>query len=418
MVEICHHNDCTGCTACASVCPKHAILMEKDEWGFPRPQIDASLCVDCGGCRKVCPALQLPQRKERLPEELFYAAYHKDESVRMQSSSGGAFSALASTVLRRGGVVCAAAFDESYKSVRHIIITAEEELPALRASKYLQSDMSGVMQAVREKLRAGREVLFVGTPCQVAGLHMFLKKEYETLTTVDIVCHGVPSPRIYQDYVAWLEHRRGSRLTGYTFRDKRWSWWRFNMKAAFLDGGAYYGKWESDPYYRGFLNDYFLRECCYSCKFSKHERYSDITLSDFWGYSATDGGFPDDDKGISMCMCNTVKGQNLFHQSAQLLEYCPRPREMSLANGGFSPREQNLETRAVFLRHYENAGFQACIKSHFKKAAVSMRHRVIYACGRESRGLRFYDKMCRIAANLFNLRAYKYALLKRMGKKF
>lgn len=417
MLEVCQHNDCTGCTACASICPKQAIRMVKDEWGYPRPQIDAVLCVDCGACQKVCPALNTPERKERLSEERFYAAFHKDETVRMQSSSGGAFSALATTILRRGGHVCAATFDDAYKSVRHIIISAEEELPALRASKYLQSDMSACLPEVKSKLQSGKEVLFVGTPCQVAGLHLYLKKEYVNLTTADIVCHGVPSPRIYQDYVSFLEYRHGSELTGYSFRDKRWSWWGFNMKALFKNGSCYYGKWEADPYFRGFLNDYFLRECCYSCKFSTHARYSDITLSDFWGYNDADGGFPDDDKGISMCMCSTVKGLALFDSAKEQLEYCPRPRTMSLANGGFAPREQNLEARAEFLRYYNRKGFYACIKSYFKPVSISMRRRILYAYGRESCLLPIYDRVRRIYTNLFNWEAYKYALLKRLGKK-
>lgn len=396
MQEICEHNVCTGCSACVSICPHRAISMMTDEWGFKRPQIDASRCIDCGSCLKVCPAINKPDRKTRLPEEAFYAAYHNDESTRMSSSSGGAFSALASVVLARGGFVCGAAFDEQSNKVRHIIIDDELDMPAMRASKYTQSDMGTCMSEVRDLLRAGKEVLFAGTPCQIAGLHLFLRKEYANLTTVDIVCHGVPSPQVYQDYVVWLENKHGSKLQSYTFRDKRWSWWRFNMKALFKNGAVYYGKWESDPYFRGFLNDYFLRECCYQCQFSKYLRYADITLSDFWGYRSDNGGFPDDDKGISMCMLNTENGQALFQNAQSALVSCSRSREMSLSNGGFKPREQNLQGRDAFLQVYRKVGFDGCRNSYFKSIPLTLRGKILYAFGRGSKVLRIYDKWLRL----------------------
>lgn len=396
MLEVCPHHDCTGCSACVSICPHHAISMVADEWGFKRPQIDSTLCIDCGSCQKVCPALNKPDRKERLQEEQFYAAYHKDNAVRMGSSSGGAFSALASSILLRGGYVCAAAFDEQCRRVKHIIIDNENDMPALRTSKYTQSDMGDCMPEVKQLLRDGKEVFFAGTPCQVAGLHLYLRKEYPNLTTADIVCHGVPSPRIYQDYVEWLENKQGSELKSYNFRDKRWSWMRYNMKATFRNGAVYYGKWESDPFSRGFLNDYFLRECCYHCQFSKHFRYADITLSDFWGYRATDGGFPNDDRGISMCMLNTEKGYALFQAAKKWLVHCRRPRQMSLSNGAFMPREQDLQGRESFLREYKLLGFAGCIDSHFKALQLIGRWKFVYLFGRESVWVKVYDKWQRL----------------------
>lgn len=416
MLEVCPHNDCTGCSACASICPHHAISMVPDEWGFMRPQIDAARCIDCGSCRKVCPALNKPDRKERLQEEQFYAAYHKDNTIRMGSSSGGAFSALATSVLLRGGYVCAAAFDEQCRRVKHIIINDENDMPALRTSKYTQSDMGDCMPEVKRLLRDGKEVFFAGTPCQVSGLHLYLRKDYPNLTTADIVCHGVPSPRIYQDYVEWLEKKHGSELNTYSFRDKRWSWWRFNMKASFKNGAIYYGKWEADPYYRGFLNDVYLRECCYHCQFSKHVRYGDITLSDFWGYKATDGGFPDDDKGISMCMLNTEKGAALFRTAKERLIHCSRPRQMGLSNGAFMPREQDLQGRESFLKEYRQLGFEGCIDSHFKAKELIGRWKYVYIFGRGSKFVKLYDKWQRLKPLLKSPRKLVEVIKKKIRK--
>lgn len=382
MLEICPPHDCTGCTACASICSSGAISMIPDEWGFPHPSIDQSLCTDCGACKKVCPALNEPQRTGRLDPEEFYAAYHKDESIRMSSSSGGAFSALASAVLKNGGIVCGASFDEEFRRVNHIIIDHEEGMKLLRTSKYTQSFMGDCFKEIKKLLKEGKQVLFSGTPCQTAGLHLYLRRDYPQLITIDIVCHGVPSPVIFNDYISFLNDKFQSPVSNYTFRDKKWSWYRFNMKAEMASGETYYGTWEGDPYFRGFLNDYFLRECCYTCRFSKHYRYADITLSDFWGYDRADGGFIDDDKGISMCMCSTQKGASLLNEAKNELIWCPRPKEMSLSNGGFNPREQTTEGRKQFLSHYRELGFKKSIEPYFSPVPIEEKFQKIYSSGR------------------------------------
>ena len=179
MIDICPTTDCTGCSACFSICPRHAVTLIPDQEGFLHPQIDQDLCIDCDLCRKACPARQTPSRKDRLPEELFFAAYHRDEDIRMASSSGGAFSALASWMLKQGGYVCAASYDDDFKGVHHVIIRSEEELPRLRTSKYTQSRTGTCFRDILRLLKQGEKVLFAGTPCQTAGLHLFLRKEYD-----------------------------------------------------------------------------------------------------------------------------------------------------------------------------------------------------------------------------------------------
>lgn len=350
---------------------------------------------------KACPALQTPSRKDRLPEELFFAAYHRDENIRMASSSGGAFSALASWMLKQGGYVCAASYDDDFKGVHHVIIRSEEELPRLRTSKYTQSRTGTCFQDILRLLKQGEKVLFAGTPCQTAGLHLFLRKEYDNLLTVDIVCHGVPSPVIFTDYISYLEHRYKSPVKNYNFRDKKWSWYHFNTKAEFKNRKAVYlGTWEEDTFMRGFLRDYFLRESCYTCKYSKHERYADITLSDFWGYDATDGGFPNDDKGISMCMCNTVSGKNAFESAKSSLIWCTRPRKMSLTNGGFSPRSATLEERQAFLEEYRRIGFDRAVPKYMYPEPVPDDLRVLYFWGRGSRALKRSRKLLRLVRKI------------------
>lgn len=321
-----------------------------------------------------------PQRKERVAPPQAYAAVHKDENIRLNSSSGGAFSALASAMLKQGGVVCGAAYDEQYSKVRHIIIEDENDMPKLRTSKYVQSDMRDTYEEVKNLLKQGRNVLFSGTPCQVSGLHLFLRKEYENLVTIDIVCHGVPSPVIYQDYIKWLENKNQSKIISYNFRDKQWSWYHFNMKAVFSNGSYYLGKWEEDPYFRGFLGDWFLRESCYKCSFSQHTRYSDITLSDFWGYKRQDRGLKNDDKGISMCLPNTQKGKTLLTKAFDYMNVCTSPLEAALTNGGFKERNQTCISREVFFRNYKERGFEGCLNSYFSSiapqdAVIKLRYR-------------------------------------------
>lgn len=392
MTEVCPHEQCFGCTACASICPVSAISMQTDEWGFPYPHINTDKCVDCGACLRVCPVHARPDLPG-LPEEVFCAAYHKDPAVRAASSSGGAFSALAETVLERGGHVCAAAFRQDYKSIHHIVISSLRELPRLRASKYMQSDLENTFPKIRDLLRKDNEVLFVGTPCQSAGLRRFLKKPYTKLTTVDIVCHGVPSPRIFADYINRLEDIHHGKVESYTFRDKKWSWYRFNMKATFSGGKSYYGFWESDPFFRGFLADLFLRDCCYRCPFSNHTRYSDITLSDFWGYWAVKDGFKDDDAGISMCMCNTVRGVDLLAAARHRLVIHPTEREASLANGGFNPREETIEGKYDFLSAYKKNGFPVLLGDYYRPAELPPEQKLLYVFGKGTVMLRISNRL-------------------------
>lgn len=297
-----HMIKCTGCAACLVGCPKGAISMKRDAEGFLYPDIDVNACIDCGLCEKNCPT----QKKENPVIARALAARSRDEGERMASSSGGVFSLLARNVLSQGGVVFGAAFDEELK-LAHIGIMSEREIGPLRGSKYLQSDASEACRYAVALAKMGTQVLFCGTPCQVAGVRAALGNTYENVLLVDIVCHGAPSPAVFDSYIKGLEQEHGKRATHYTFRDKRKGWKDFSVVAGFEDGTEYTGTQTVDPFMRGFLHNLYLRPSCTPCHYEGFNRQGDITLADLWGAQLHLKEW-DDDKGLSMVFVNTSVG--------------------------------------------------------------------------------------------------------------
>ena len=235
-MELCSKELCTGCMACYNACKHNAIKIVADKEGFLRPQIDTTSCIDCGLCRSSCPILTEKNLYGRIPISV-YATWAQDKSIVLKSSSGGAFTLLANYVLRQHGVIFGAKFDAETKSVVHTQIESVDQLYLLQGSKYVQSFIGNTYSACRSLLKQGRIVMFVGTPCQTAGLLSYLKGKYkESLFTVDIVCHGVPSPLIFSKYISCLEKKHQSPVTHFYFRDKRWSWNRYNVKCSFQNG--------------------------------------------------------------------------------------------------------------------------------------------------------------------------------------
>ena len=302
------HDKCSGCGACRASCPDKAISMQIDSEGFLYPVKEEHRCSQCGICREVCPLLQLSGIEPAATEPPCYAAWHKDELIRKESSSGGVFSALAEHVLKRGGFVCGAAFDEE-NHLRHKIISREADLPLLRGSKYLQSEIGDVFSEIKALLEKNQTVLFVGTPCQVAGLNFFLRTKPEQLLTVDLVCHGVPSPLVFDRYVKKIEGSAGKKVKSIHFRDKCSGWKKFSITLRGNDGAELYRRpLEGDAFGKGFLDNLFLRPLCTECPFATIQRHSDITLGDFWGI----GDFKkelDDDRGTSLLLIHSEKGK-------------------------------------------------------------------------------------------------------------
>lgn len=308
MVNVTRKEDCCGCAACAQVCPKSCITMVRDAEGFDYPEADSERCISCGLCEKVCPVSHA--QAEPAGEPKVFAAYGPDKD-RAVSSSGGIFAQLARQTLAQGGLVFGAAMAEDGKTAVHMAIDSEGDLPRLQGSKYLQSHVGNCFRQAKEALEAGRAVLFTGTPCQIEGLLHFLGRNYENLVTADVICHGVPSEKLWQKYLDYQQHRYGSRVTRVSFRDKRQGWKSFSMALTFENGKQYAKKLYFDTYLQLFLQDLCLRPSCYSCPSRKLHRRSDLTLGDFWGCDVVCPDL-DDDTGLSLVFVHSEKGQRAF----------------------------------------------------------------------------------------------------------
>lgn len=314
MIQKIVSNKCSGCSSCASACPTGCIKMSVSNEGFLYPNVDERDCIKCGICVASCPLTvsQSISENASTEESKIIAAYSKDDKIRSESSSGAIFPLLAREILREDGVVFGAAFDENF-SVHHTYIETEEDLQRLTKSKYVQSNTEGCFEKAKEFLESGRKVLFTGTSCQTSGLLTFLKKDYEGLYTADIVCHGVPSPLVWEKYKEHLEQKFGSRLKNVNFRNKKYGWHGYFVSFTFENEKTINQKAEKDPYMFAFLRDYCLRESCHSCSFKHPKKCADITLGDFWGIKNFNPSM-DDNKGTSLVFINTKKGDTLFEK--------------------------------------------------------------------------------------------------------
>lgn len=308
MIRIDDKKNCSGCGACAGICPKKCLTMQADEEGFLYPQADASLCIECGLCLRACPLLHRPEQHEVCG---VYGVKNHDDGIRRRSSSGGMFSLLAGSVIDEGGIVFGAAFDSSLQ-VCHCGAESREELAALRGSKYVQSRLGGVYAEVRSLLRSGRSVMFSGTPCQAAGLKGFLQKDYDNLIAVDIVCHGVPSPKVYNKHLAEIAAAAGEPVERVEFRNKDKGW--KGGETLFYTAHHKFGDTKRrEDYMRLFLNNVSIRPSCGSCAFNNRRSLADITLADYWGVDKQHPDF-DDDRGVTLVIVNTEKGRRLFEK--------------------------------------------------------------------------------------------------------
>lgn len=315
--------NCSSCAACANVCARSAISMQLNAEGFYRPVIDAEKCVQCGACERACPwnnPVENPNVADVSPKTV--AAYAKERSIRLQSSSGGIFSVLAERVLDDGGVVVGVA-QTAPARFGHIVVDSKADLDKLRGSKYVQADVGLIYRQVREYLKSGRRILFSGTPCQVAGLYAALGKSACSagLTTVDIVCHGTPSVKMFQKYVAELEGKTRNKVERTVFRDKSSGWKGYSLLHHFVGGEISLVHHNHSKYMRLFLSRICQNESCSECHYRKLPRISDITLGDYWGISKYHPEM-DDDKGTSVVLLNTEQGKALFDSVADRIVQC------------------------------------------------------------------------------------------------
>ena len=316
MITISDKEKCTGCHACSTICPQHCITMGSDSEGFWYPKVDMENCVDCGLCEKVCPILHTHEVKN---EPQAYACYNKNVEVRMESSSGGLFTLIAEQVIDNGGVVFGASFDKDFLVV-HSYLETKEELGKFRGSKYIQSKIGESYKQAKDFLKQGRQVLFTGTPCQIGGLKSYLEQDYDNLFYIDIICHGVPSPKVWKKYISYQENRVGSPTRRIAFRRKDEGWKRFSVSFLFNNDTEYLQTHDKDLYMQAFLKNVCLRPSCYACNFKTLHRESDITLADFWSIQNV---LPemDDDKGTSLVLVNSDRGKLIFDQIKNKLSY-------------------------------------------------------------------------------------------------
>lgn len=327
-MEICKKNRCTACGACMNICPKNAISFVEDEKGFPYPVINDA-CVECRACQRVCP--RNTGSLLNTGEPVVYAAFSKDKNTRRHSSSGGLFTEIAKSILQQDGLVFAARMSDDCKSVIFGSCTSEQDLNRFRGSKYIQSSTGLIFRDIKRSLQEGKKVLFVGVPCQVDGLKKYLKSDYSNLYTVDIVCHGVPSPMLWRDYCKKLENESGSKMKNVSFRYKKPNWTRFSLKADFDSGKTIVNSKFDDPYLIAFLKEISMRENCYSCEYTSTRRTGDITLADFWGYRSDNFKMRNTEKGLSLVLLNTEKGKRLFQSIHDKIMYIERTMEEAMS---------------------------------------------------------------------------------------
>lgn len=301
-------NKCVGCGACACACPKSCIKMIEDSEGFYRPTINIEDCIDCGICDKACP--ELATFKKSFFQRRAFAVINKDEEVRRKSSSGGVFSVIAKKIIDDGGVVFGAAFGDNCL-VEHVMVDRVDGLERLRGSKYLQSRLGDCYLQVKKLLTVGKTVLFSGTPCQVSGLISYLGKSYDNLYTQDLICHGAPSPKVWEKYLLELEKEYKSKIINVQFRNKDSGWKNYSVCFEFESGEKLIEPFNKNSYMRAFLKNLDLRPSCYDCSNKTVERKSDMTLADFWGIERVLPNL-DDDKGTSLVIVHSKKGEELI----------------------------------------------------------------------------------------------------------
>lgn len=317
-ISILNKKDCTGCRMCEQICPVNAIKMVENKEGFIEPVVDEEKCINCGLCAKRCP--QLNNVKDKRQEKIkVYAAKNKNIEEQKHSSSGGIFSIFANYIIENNGVIYGCAFNEKFEA-QHIRIENKEELVKLRGSKYVQSNTRDTFSQAKKDLENNKLVLYTGTPCQIAGLKSFLGEQYQNLLTIDLICHGVPSQKLFTKYLKYLEEKYKSKIIEYDFRNKEKNPWGLNLKIKFENGKIKYIPARLDPYYKSFLNGDTYRESCYNCKYANTNRIGDITLADYWGIEKEHSEFYDAN-GVSAIIVSTNIGQVFFDKIKDNIDY-------------------------------------------------------------------------------------------------
>lgn len=363
MPELANKNQCTGCTACASICPRQCIHMIEDSEGFVYPKIvDDSRCISCSACERVCPVLNKKYINGALTKA--YAALSKNKELRMESSSGGIFSELAKIILQEDGIIYGAGYNGT-GMVEHFYIDNIKALKKLRGAKYSQSNLKNNFQVIKKQLVSGKKILFSGTPCQVAGLKYFLENDYENLFCIDFVCHGVPSPMVWKQYLKYRTQIDNAstppKCINLRNKESGWSKYSYSVEFTYSDNKRYLCSNKDDPYMFFFVNDYILRKSCSNCYFKGYSRVSDITLGDFWGIWDIDPEM-DDNKGTSLVLTHSAKGEQLFKTASKNTKYKQVTLEQtSMLNQSMLCSSVHQSNREQVLNKIAQEGFQSVL---------------------------------------------------------
>ena len=373
MIQISDKAQCCGCSSCAQRCPKMCITMVQDEEGFSYPQVDATTCIDCGLCEKVCPILNPKQAHEPLK---VFASNNPDETIRKESSSGGIFSILAESVIREGGVVFGARWNKDWNVVHDFIDPLNHLNPSealnrvnlFRGSKYVQSNINGSYQKAEDFLKVGRKVLFSGTPCQIAGLKSYLRKEYDNLLTVECACHGVPSPGLWQKYLS--EVTNGKSVLSINHRDKRTGWRNYSVVIKFTpsEHSELSDPHDDNPWTRAFIKNLTLRPSCHQCAFKTLKSQADITLADLWGDKVL---LPNqnEDKGLTLVIARSHKAAELLKNVKSIKDFTLR--DVVPFNGALViPAKLNPRRLEFMSRLQKGESFSKVVKTMTKDPFV------------------------------------------------
>ena len=354
--------NCCGCGACRNVCPKDAISMQADEYGFAYPHINEALCVECNLCAKTCEKVN--KNESGMPRDAFAAA-HKNKETLNKSSSGGVFSALAEHFLENGGAVCGCVFDNDLNAV-HICTEKKEEFLKIRKSKYLQSDVGLIYREVKKRLVQGQSVLFTGTPCQVAALYAVVGRDFDNLTTMDLICHGVPSQLLFNQFIKYLEKRYKTKIVDFDFRSKKYGWPRFTLEFTDKNGRTVNIGKTQEFFMPAFTGGNLIRESCLACKYACANRIGDITIGDLWGYEKHNLKL-DTTRGTSIFTVNSKKGEEWLEVLEKEMNFEKIDYDMAAArNHCLHAPTQKGERRELYMQAIKDDRLEEMAKRYRK----------------------------------------------------
>lgn len=385
---------CCNCSACYNICPKQAIDIVEDEYGFTYPKINKEICIQCGLCRKICTFKS--NDKYNKVEKIAYVSYSTDEDIRKNSASGGIFASIAKEILQLHGLVygCSLENFDGKLIPKHIKIDKIDQLYKLQGSKYVQSDIGETFKFVKEDLEKEKLVLFSGTPCQVAGLKSFLRKDFNNLFTIDIICHGVPSAKFFQDYLNYMEKKINGKIINFKFRDKI-KGWRLVASIRYKQGKKEKLKIiypEESSYYKMFLDSKIYRDSCYRCPYANSNRPAELTIGDYWGIENVHPELLEElniKKGVSCLVVNNQKGKEIIEKYCKNLKiYNSNYNNVTSGNDQLNSPSKHPNDRLQILNSYKEKGYKEIEKIYRKSRNLKYYIKKIYKL--------FPDKLKRI----------------------